>query len=325
MGLIFGLSEILIRIIQFIFVKKLMPQISISLRNVDFKLLRKMLVYGVNTLSYSMGALIIYKASDIIIGIFMSTAHVARFYVTTAAVLLLSQLLRSFTAAIKPAVSDLDARNDKSRLHEISFLTQKYTLLLLIPSVCFLVVMGREFLFVWVGAKFSKLGVVDELSVVLAILAIGHGLRLSQHSNFMVLVGKGDHEVFGILTVISAVLCVALSILSVKVLNLGLLGIAWSNFIPMAIISAFILPLYFNWKMQISLRESIKQVWCPALLGSLPTIAMISIWKYLYPPVGWFNIAMVVVSAILLTALGSWFFSFSELEQKRFLRILERK
>ncbi|MHC4424776.1 MAG: lipopolysaccharide biosynthesis protein [Planctomycetota bacterium] len=260
MGLSFGLSEIAMRLLQFFFVRRLLPHMSLSFANVDLQLLREMLVYGMNTFLYATGAVIIYKASTLIIGIFIGAAEISQYFIATAGVLLLSQLLRAFTAAIKPAVSDLDARNDEARVKEIAFLTQKYSVLLIIPSGCFLVAMGGEFLSVWVGSRFEG-PVINEMAVILAILTVGHCLRLAQHSNFLVLVGRGQHKIFGVLTALTALLCVSASVVSVKVFNMGLVGIAWSNFLPMALISGVILPIYFNWKMRISVSESIRNVW----------------------------------------------------------------
>jgi len=238
---------------------------------------------------------------------------------------LLSKLLQAFTAAIKPAVSDLDARNDQSRVKEISFLTQKYSLLLILPGGCFLIAMGREFLWIWVGEKFQDPSVINTMGSILAILAIGHCLRLAQHSNFLVLVGRGQHKIFGIFTAFTALFCVIASVIAVKVLKWGLLGIAWSNFVPLALISGLILPIYFNWKMRISAWESICHVWHPALLGSLPAIAMICLWKYFAPPDSWFEIVGVVIAAIALTLVSSWFLSLKEIERKRFAHtVLQR-
>jgi len=322
MGLVFGISEIVVRVLQFIFARKLLPKVSVSFASIDLRLLREMLAYGINTFLYAMGAIIIYKASEVIIGMFIGTAEISQFAIAAAGVLLLSLLLQAFTAAIKPAVSDLDARDDESRVRQISFLTQKYSLLLIIPSGCFLVAMGREFLWVWVGDKFQDPAVIGGMGTILAILTVGHCLRLAQHSNFLVLVGRGQHRAFGIFTALMALLCVLASIVSVKVFNLRLLGIAWSNFLPMVLISGVILPIYFNLKMKISARESILNVWWPALLGCLPSVAMISIWKYLSPPDSWPEILAVVIAAMALTLASSWFLSFSELERKRFLKIL---
>jgi len=150
-------------------------------------------------------------------------------------------------------------------------------------------------------------------------------LRLAQHSNFLVLVGRGQHRIFGVLTALTALLCVLASVIAVKVFNWGLLGIAWSNFLPMALISGVILPIYFNWKMRISVLESIRNVWQPALLGSLPVVAMISAWKYVAPPNSWLEIGGVVIAAGVLTVVSSWFLSLRKVEQERLVRIVLRK
>lgn len=322
MGFVFGISEIAVRLVQFAFARKLLVRASITLRSIDFKLLREMLAYGINTFLYTMGALILFKASDVVIAMYLGTSEVSQFAVAIAGVVLLSQFLRAFTAAIKPAISDLDARDDHMRVREISFLMQKYSLLLIIPAACFLIVMGRDFLQVWIGEEFQNPAVVDNMAVMLVILTVGHSLRLAQHSNFVVLVGKGEHRLFGFLAIATAFLCVSASIVSLKLFNLGLLAIAWSNCLPVALISGVVLPVYFNRKMQISIRDIILRSWWPALLGSIPTVIMITCWKYLSPPDSWFEILTVVVTAILLTLTASCFLSCTKPERERFFGIL---
>ncbi|MEA3226156.1 MAG: oligosaccharide flippase family protein, partial [Planctomycetota bacterium] len=265
-AMVMGLSEILVKLLHSAFVIRLLPAASLSLTKIDLRLLREMLPYGINTFLYAMGAVVINNASMLIIGIFMGVAQISQFRAATAGVLLLSLLLGAFTAAIKPAVSDLDARDDQATVKEIAFLTQKYSLLLIIPSVVFLVLMGREFLWIWIGDKFEDPSVINVMAAILAVLAVGHCIRLAQHSNFLVLVGRGQHRIFGILTILMAMLCVSASVVSVSVFNWGLIGIAWSNFLPQLLISGIILPIYFNRKMHISASESVRNVWRPAIL-----------------------------------------------------------
>jgi len=322
MGIVFGVSEIVIRLLQFLLARRLLPKVSVSWASLDFRFLREMLTYGVNTFLYAMGGMIIYKASDLVIGVFLGTAEVSRFAIATAAVLLLSQFLQAFTAAIKPAVSDLNARDEHSRVREISFLMQKYSFLLIIPAGFFLVTIGRQFLWIWVGEKFQDPAVIDSTAMILAILTVGHCLRLMQHSNFLVLVGKGEHKIFGVLTFLVAMFCICGSVIAVRFLNMGLIGIAWANCAPMAVTFGIVVPIYFNRKMDITVAESIREVWWPAFLGSMPAVILISIWKYASPPTTWLGIAMVVFSVGIATILGGWCFSLTELEKKRFRYVL---
>ena len=130
---------------------------------------------------------------------------------------------------------------------------------------------------------------------------------------------------FGILTALTALLCVVSSVISVKVFDLGLLGIAWSNFFPVILVSGILLPIYFNRKMDIAVKDSIKRVWLPALLGSLPTVIMLGIWRYVSAPDSWLKLLLLIPSAIATTALSSWFLSLNKIERTRFCKILHIK
>jgi len=325
MALVFGISEIVARLAQYVFVRRLLPDVSVSIKSIDLKLLREMIPYGVNTFLYATGVIIMLKASEWVIAITLDTSLIPQFYAAATAVLLLSQFLQAFTRAIKPAISDLDARDDNNRVEEIAFLTQKYSLLLIIPGACFLAMMGREFLWVWVGEKFSDPGLIDKMAIILAILAVAHCVRLTQQSNFMVLVGRGEHRVFGLLTALAALACIGASVFSVKVLNMGLVGIAWANFLPIVLISGVILPIYFNWKMKISWKRCVARVWWPAILGSLPGVVLICAWKKLAPPASWPAILAVVATAMLVTLAAGWTLSLSTVERRRFRSVLSRR
>jgi len=325
MGLLFGCCEIIIRIAQFRFSRKLLPQARIVWSGFNGKVLREAVAYGTNSMLYTMGTVILFKAGNIVIGIFMGASSISRFSIAGSAVMLLTSFTGMFSRAIKPAVSDLDARGDMARVREIAFLTQKYTLFLLIPACCFLVAMGREFLSVWVGAKILDASVLDIMASVMAILAVANTIRLAQHSNFIVMVGRGQHKIFGILAVMSAAVFLILSIFLLKFFNFGLIAVAWSTFIPVVLTSGLILPLYFNRRMRISLRENIKYVWMPALQGTLPAVLMITAWKFVAPPQSWSQLIAVVLLAGIVTLFSSWHFSLTPVEQKRFGSMLYRK
>jgi O-antigen/teichoic acid export membrane protein len=325
MGLVFGATEIIGHICKFFFVRRLLPQATITLRGFNWKFLWESASYGTNTLLYTMGALILFKAGNILVGIFMDAASISRFSIAVAAVMLISSITQLFSRAVKPAVSDLDARGDTVRMKEVAFLTQKYTLLMIIPSCCFLVAMGREFLSVWVGAKIQDAAVLNMMASIMAIMAVAQAVRMAQHSNFIVLVGRGYHKIFGVFTISSAIIFIILAVVCLKVLNLGLIAVAWCNFIPLVFISGIILPIYFNRRMQITLKDILSRVWGPALSGTLPAVALIVTWKAFAPPQSWFQIIGVLGATVLITIISSWFLSLSSPEQKRLSRILKRR
>jgi len=316
MGLIFGLCEIAIRLVQTIFALKLLPHISIlPTFRVDFSLFRQMIHYGTNTLLYTLGNMIIYKSSDIVIGIFLSTKDITRYYVASAGMLMLGSFIEAFAAAIKPAISDLDARNKDHHVRQLSIWTQKYILMLLVPSVCFFLIMGRDFLHVWIGSDFG------DVYFILVLLSISQFLRWLQHSNFLVLVGKGQHRIFGVMALSTAVCTVVLAVIFVRVFGLGLTGIALSNLIPMLVTCGVILPVYFSHKMNISITDHLFRIWLPALYSCAPALFFMGLWKYFHSPDRWLHIAIVLLCACSMTAVGIWSWGLDLAEKEKFQRI----
>jgi O-antigen/teichoic acid export membrane protein len=325
LGLSFGVSEILMRLVQFFFSNKLLPDNSISIKDIDLRLLKDMVFYGTNTLLYTLAVVILVKASSIVIGIFLGTSQISQFSIATAAVLILSMICQVFSSAIKPAVSDLDARSETGKVREITFLSQKYSLLMLIPASCFLIVMGSDFLRVWVGSTIQDSATLNMMGQILAIFTTAHFVRLTQHSNFLVLVGRGEHKIFGVSMLMTAVSFIVSSVICLKVFRLGLISIAWSNFFPIVIFTGIFLQIYFNKKMQIKFADTIYEVGVPAVLGTLPAVCLILLWKFIAPPSSWLDIAAVVVISAAITLIAGWFFSLSKLERKRFIQIIALK
>jgi len=325
MGLLFGGSEVISCLCQFIYVKKLLPQATITLRGFTWKFLWESAAYGTNTLLYATGSLILFKAGNILIGIFMDTASISHFSIAVAAIMLMSSIVQVFSKAIKPAISDLDARNDIVRMKEIALLSQKYSLLIIIPSCFFLVAMGREFLDVWVGAKIQDASVLDMMALIMAIMAGAQAVLLSQHSNFVVMVGRGYHKIFGLFTFGSAAIFVALAVICLKQFNMGLIAVAWCNFIPIVLVSGIVFPLYFHRRMQIGMIEIMRRVWVPALWGTLPAVLLIACWKLIAPPQSWPHLAGIVTVAGALTLLCGYLLSLAPDEKTRILSMIRKK
>jgi membrane protein EpsK len=322
MGIIYGGAEIMIRVVSAIYSRRLTKGLSPSPGSVDLSLLREMLTYGVSSTLYNSGTMLVFKSADLVIGSLIAAAAVPRFFLAAAPIMVLIELVQVFSRVIKPAVSDLDARNDDKRTEELVFLSQKYTLMLIFPAVAFFVVMGGSLIRVWVGDRFTDPETLAELTAILAILAVGAGTRLTQYSNFMVLVGKGFHRVHGMTALGTTLACVIAAYASVQYGGGGLVAVAWSCSIPVFLTSSLILPAYFNYKMEIKASATLRQSWLPAIAGCTPGILLMLVWNQLAPPESWSALLAVVVAVGGATALGAWLFTMSDLERKRIRRFL---
>lgn len=300
MGCIFAISEIVVRLTQWRLAQRLLGDISFTGRGAEGAFLRDMLGYGINSFLYAVGAVLVLKASDFMIGASaLGMEGVTQFSIAAASVLLLTQLVQAFTRALMPAVSDLQARDERDRMRCVALLAQKYSLFLILPALGFFVLLGQPFLTIWIGDRIGDPRVVKTMSVVLTLLAVGHGTRLVQHSNYLVLVGCGKHQIFGWLSAVTVVLVVVLSILVLGMGAGGLVAVAWANCLPLVLISGIILPVYFHRTMEIPWQQCLNQVWKPALCGSLPGLVTLFLWARWVPPQNWTQLlaGLVVVGS----------------------------
>ncbi len=322
LSILYSATEVAIRVLAMVFGRRMMSSFGLSLSRVDRSLLRQMMTYGVSTILYMSGAILVFKSADLVIGALISSASVSRFFIATTPVILLTTIVQVFAQAMKPAVSELDARDEHARIEEMALLAQKYTLFAIVPGVAFMLVMGGAFLDVWVGDRFPDEGVRRQLTTVLQILAIGAGLRLSQHTNFIVLVGKGRHRAYGIATAVMVTSAVVLQIAAVRAFEADLVGIALGCAIPMGAISALFLPAYFRQRMGIGFRASLRKSVLPALAATAPGVAVVVIWAALHLPASWPELLLAVATSGLATGLGAWLFALAPVERARLRRLL---
>ncbi len=314
-ALVYGLSELVVNAIYLALCKRLLPPRPVSPRAIDGSLLREMLAYGFNTFNYILGALLLLKVGEVLIGVYRNAEEVAHYSLVTASVLTLTTVIEAFCAAIKPAASDLDASDDQVRLKELTLLSQKYSLFMILPSAAFLLVMGREFLLIWTHKDIAL------LPTILAIVVAGHAVRLSQHSSFFVLVGKGEHRFFGRLMVIMAAGTVGLGWASLAVLDWGLLGVALASALPLLLGCGILLPRHIYRQLGIGWGESLRRVWLPSLGGAAPGVLLLVAWKVTLPPRNWPELLLVVLAVAATTLMAAWKLGLAETERMRFANL----
>jgi len=322
MAWIYGMAEIVIRLIPVVYTQRLTNGITPSLRSIDRRLLWEMLTYGSSSMIYNSTPALVYKSADLVIAGLIATALVPRFFIAVAPILVLTTLVRIFSRTVKPAVSDLEARHDLDRLLELAFLSQKYNLILIFPSLAFFLVMGHSLMDVWVGGKFPEPNAVDELASLLGILSLGAAIRLTQYSNFMVLLGRGFHGAYGLTAFVTILISVVAAFVLVKFLAGGLEAVAWSCSLPMALTSGIVLPIYFNCKMGIPFIQTLRKSWIPAIICSAPGIFVMIAWNAFAPPADWLSLIAVIFVVGSLSAATGWFFVFTDIERRRVRQLL---
>jgi len=318
---VFSLAEICLRFGSTFFAVGLMSGGQLRLASFEPRILRAMLTYGFSTMLYSSSILLIFKSADLVVGSLISASAVSMFLIAATPALLLATFMQMFAQAMKPAVSELDARNEKERVEEVAILAQKYSLIILLPAVAFLLLMGDSFLDIWVGSRFEP-DELNELYGVQRILVVGVGLLMAQHTNFMVLVGKGQHRIFGISAALMFMVNALLSSTVVRYLGGGLQAVAWSCCLSMAVVSTIVLPGDFSRKMEIPLSRSLHESWGPAFLAAAPVALVIAVWRFTQPASSWAELITAIVVAGAIAIATAWLFAIRSDERARIRSML---
>jgi hypothetical protein len=92
----------------------------------------------------------------------------------------------------------------------------------------------------------------------------------------------------------------------------------------MALVAGIIIPVYFNRKMEIPLKESLASVWFPAMLSAAPSVLLLVVWKCLMPPASWLGLFAVVATAAATTVISAWFLGMNGAERQRLLSVVRR-
>jgi O-antigen/teichoic acid export membrane protein len=312
MALIFGTTECLIGALNLCFAWRLLPKHPLQVRAIRWTMLSEMFAYGVNTLAYAVGAVVVAKSGEIIIGAFLPPEQITYYSLALMPPILISGMVESFAASLKPAISDLDARNDIRRIRELTLLAQKYVLVFVLPAMAFFLIMGRNFYAIWLHRE------ANETLTLLYILGPGHLIRAAQFPLFLVLAGRGEHRVFGLMALGMGLGAVALSVFFLRGLGWGANGVALGSTLAMTIICGVLLPYYCARRLGLQVSDFALGSWLPAACGVAPAILTLALWKTGRPPTTPFELLLVLTSTALVLLVSIWVLALNPTERTRF-------
>lgn len=312
MALIFGATEALTGLLNLCFAWRLMPHRPLRVGAIHWRVLREMFGYGVNTFIYAVGAVIVAKTGEVIVGTYLPPERITYYTLALMPPMMLSGLVESFVASIKPAVADLDSRNDLPRIRELTLLSQKYVLLFIVPAMGFFLILGGNFYQIWLHRE------MNETVSLLYIVASGYLVHAAQYPLFLVLAGRGEHRVFGMLTVAMGVGAAGLGILFCHVLGWGSPGVAIGTTAAMLVVNGVVVPRHAARRLGIALGEFAKRSWIPAVCGVTPGLGALVVWKMWAPPETLFELGLVVGTTAVVVAFSTWFLALDGIERRRF-------
>ncbi|MEW8254410.1 MAG: MATE family efflux transporter [Candidatus Thiodiazotropha taylori] len=232
------------------------------------KVARKIVNYSTFVLINNLGQKIVFMTDAIVIGIFMPVASVTFYAIAGTLVEYLRQLVVVTARVLMPMVARYSALEDHERIDKTVIDGSKLTLFISYPVVLVFILLGGEFIALWMGEQFRELS-----GLVLLILAVTQIFSAPHQTLSSVLYGLDKHKMLAFFRIGEAITNLGLSIVLLH--YYGVAGVALGTAIPHIILTAVILPIYTTRVIGMNLTKYYLSSYLRPTLAAVPFLLMV--------------------------------------------------
>ena len=309
------LGEVIAALARFVAARRVCPELHISSRRMRLKHAGEMLRFGGKSLLGSVGELLLYKTTNLIILGYLGPAAIALYARPASLVSQAATMVNKFAYVLTPTASALHSKNDPAALREMWIKAGTYSLYIALPMVLVIAIAGGTLLELWMGKGYRN-------SSLIAVLALGHLAYIQQRTSYQVLMGIGRHGVPAVVMVVVALCAAGLSLLFLGPLHLGLVSVAFAVTIPLTAANLFVVPLYACRIMQMSYLQYVRQTMTKPVLATAPLGACLFGAQYLFPENGIAALLLGLACGGAITAVIYWKYVLPEALRQSVIRFL---
>ena len=249
---------------------KLFPPARVRVKKPQMDVLRKIWSYSFTTFLWIVAVQIIVNTDNMVIGAFLSASVVAFYSIGGSLASYAGQVVGALSTTFTPLASNLDAGGRIDQLQKLLIRGTQATLALALPISLTLLIRGKTFIGIWMGAKYSEIS-----GTVLQILMISQFFGVADSTAGAVMMAMDKHKPAARWAMIEAAINLGLSIVLVK--TIGLYGVAWGTAISMSLVHLLFWPRYIQKVLGISARRFMWEGWTKISLCAIP-FAAASYW-----------------------------------------------
>lgn len=317
LALILSLISVLQGILLFTYIRKKYNFLKFSFKFIRKDILKEIINYSVYALLFQMAARIAFQTDPMVIGAVISTSAIVAFSLGNNFLIYLTEFIRGIARALMPRSSDLDSKNQKDALKRIYLNYSKITYFLLLFACLVLILIGKDFIAIWMGESFR-----EPAGNVLIILAISYLFYLTQRGvGHPILMGISKLKLPTYLMLFTALLNLGISIVLGK--QYGINGVAWGTTIP-NLLNTIVMIYYTTRILDINpLKYFGQTILLPTLSGIFIVAPILLVKNYLVIDsyLKFFAVA-ALVAAIYFIAV--YLFFIGKENQKLVLRLIKR-
>lgn len=233
-------------IVQYISAYRIAGRLTFRWSLVSRSTIKMMLAFSIITFLLIIVNYINFKTDNIVIGIFLTpqsiTVYSIGFMITDNVASIVGKICNTFT----PMFSDYEAKGERESFMSLLLNTSRLSTLVGIPAGLTAIVLGRDFIHLWLGKGY------ETAYTVMVILMIARMVGFPTASMSSMLFGIGKHYINLYTGIAESLGNIVLSLVLVK--YFGIIGVAIGTLVPM-IIARLVYPVVVCRDIGLGLRQ----------------------------------------------------------------------
>ncbi len=208
------------------------PQVCVNFRLVRLSRIRELFGFSMRSLLVSFGDYLRFYSDSAVIASVLTVGLVTPFNVATRLIECFRSVVVAAGGPVLGAMTELDGARRQPYLQALLLRSTRLLALLSILGGVLLLADGRMLLHLWVGEE-----LVSAYSL-LAVLAFGYMIALTQHAALLIIISKGQHGPLGWWTIVEGIANIVLSVIWGR--SHGLIGVAMGTIVPMLVVKVLV-------------------------------------------------------------------------------------
>jgi O-antigen/teichoic acid export membrane protein len=258
-ALVFSCSSVVNLVIAF----RILPELRFNPMLFTANALRRLFGYGYKLQISRFANLVSFETDSLLISHFLGIGLVAYYQLGTSVIQQVRQMVLLLISALVPAVSEMSATNDVSKLEELFVRGSRYLISLSIPLTIFSIINATLIMVTWMGQGYAQ------SALVIQVLSVGYctATVTGVASSIAAGIAVTDLDMkFGILM---ASMNLILSIALIKML--GFIGVMIGTSVSLAVSSLYFMFIFHKRLGIGSMKRYVLLFYKPILSCVLPT------------------------------------------------------
>ncbi len=291
------------------------PELRIHPRLATWIEMKSLVVFGGKTVVDNLSRLLLSQANAILVVSYLGPGALAVYARPGALIRHADTLTNKLGMVLSPAASSLKGSRRLDELKALYIEATRLAAFLAVPITVFLSVMGDPILQVWMGPEYRQ-------GTLMAVMAIGTALPLTQRPAGHVLIGLNAHGRVGWASLAVAVFGVGAAVLALGPLQMGLIGAALALVIPYSLGNGVFVLVYTCRIVGVPTGEFCRRAFLVPLISALPLVAGLLTLRVVFDerPVIALAAGLTWSAAVMLPIL--WFFVLPDTFRARVLQKL---